>query len=347
MQVAGYQSGDYTTTSGFGGTSSATPLVAGVCALILSVNPQLAAEQVKDILKHTSDPIDQANGSYNSDKHSDWYGYGRVNAQQAVLEAQARLAPATLRRVLLESSPALPIPDANPAGVADTIMVSDSATIRSLAVAVDISHTYCGDLEVRLVGPDGREAKLHNRAGGSLDNLVTTFSAAATPSLAAFAGAAAQGAWTLRVADLARVDTGTFNRWSLSVELEGGPRTEWETAPGRLIPDNDPQGVASELDVDGSGALRDLELTVDINHTWRGDLRVTLESPGGVSAEVQGPGGGGGENLKMTYRSVDVAGLKALVDAAVEIQGVWRLRVFDRAPRDVGKLNAWKLKLVT
>lgn len=116
---------------------------------------------------------------------------------------------------------------------------------------------------------------------------------------------------------------------------------------GCRMRDNDPQGIASELVVEGSGALKDIELAVDINHTWRGDLRVALESPGGVTAEVQGPGGGGAENLTQTYRPAEVPALKALVDAGVGIQGVWRLRVADRARRDVGKLNAWKLKLTT
>ena len=49
---AGYEAGDYTRT--FGGTSSATPLVAGICALLLSVNPALTAKQVKEILESTA-----------------------------------------------------------------------------------------------------------------------------------------------------------------------------------------------------------------------------------------------------------------------------------------------------
>lgn len=69
----------------FGGTSAATPLVAGVCALMLSANPNLTAKQVKKILISTADkighPTDYVNG------HSRRYGYGRVNADKAVAEA--------------------------------------------------------------------------------------------------------------------------------------------------------------------------------------------------------------------------------------------------------------------
>lgn len=70
----------------FGGTSSATPLVAGVCALILSANPDLTSAQVKSILERTADKIGGAN-EYDARGHSRKYGYGRVNADSAVAEA--------------------------------------------------------------------------------------------------------------------------------------------------------------------------------------------------------------------------------------------------------------------
>jgi subtilisin family serine protease len=72
----------------FGGTSGATPIVAGICALMLSANPDLSAKEVKDILKLTADkigdPAEYVNG------HSRRYGYGRVNADKAIAEALRR-----------------------------------------------------------------------------------------------------------------------------------------------------------------------------------------------------------------------------------------------------------------
>lgn len=73
----------------FGGTSSATPLVAGICALILSANPDLTAREVKDILQKTADKIGHPS-EYNSAGHSVKYGYGRINADRAVAEAIRR-----------------------------------------------------------------------------------------------------------------------------------------------------------------------------------------------------------------------------------------------------------------
>ncbi len=69
----------------FGGTSSSTPLVAGICALMLSENPDLTAKQVKEILIKTADKI--GNPSEYVNGHSVKYGHGRVNADKAVAEA--------------------------------------------------------------------------------------------------------------------------------------------------------------------------------------------------------------------------------------------------------------------
>lgn len=80
---AGYEAGDFTKT--FGGTSSATPLVAGVCALILSVSPTLTSTEVKRILEKTARRIGQQSDYTNG--HSHLYGYGCVDADAALEEA--------------------------------------------------------------------------------------------------------------------------------------------------------------------------------------------------------------------------------------------------------------------
>jgi subtilisin family serine protease len=86
-------------TGRFGGTSSATPLVAGVAALVLSANPMLRATDVKEILQTSADKIvDQDpdivlgtnRGQYDSQGRCDWFGFGKINAAQAVAEAKRR-----------------------------------------------------------------------------------------------------------------------------------------------------------------------------------------------------------------------------------------------------------------
>jgi len=87
---AGYEAGDYTRT--FGGTSSATPLVAGICALVLSVNPALGARQVKEILQATARRMGDLE-SYDEEGHSIYHGYGCIDADAAVQMAFDSLEP--------------------------------------------------------------------------------------------------------------------------------------------------------------------------------------------------------------------------------------------------------------
>ncbi|WP_244444088.1 proprotein convertase P-domain-containing protein [Arenimonas donghaensis] len=77
------------------------------------------------------------------------------------------------------------------------------------SVAVDIRHTWIGDLKVDLVAPDGSTYNLHNRSGGSSDNIIGTY----TVNLSS---ESLNGTWKLRVNDNARGDTGYINSWSVT-----------------------------------------------------------------------------------------------------------------------------------
>jgi serine protease len=79
----------------------------------------------------------------------------------------------------------------------------------SAPVAVNIVHTYIGDLKVDLVAPDGSVYTLHNRSGGSADNISQTY----TVNLSS---EALNGTWKLRVNDNASADTGYINSWSIT-----------------------------------------------------------------------------------------------------------------------------------
>lgn len=78
----------------FGGTSSATPLAAGIAALVLSANPTLTREQVCAILRASAVKIDEAGAEY-QDGYSLQYGYGRLDAHQAVHSARTYAEPRT------------------------------------------------------------------------------------------------------------------------------------------------------------------------------------------------------------------------------------------------------------
>ncbi|MDT9701042.1 M4 family metallopeptidase [Streptomyces sp. P17] len=110
-----------------------------------------------------------------------------------------------------ENTADVSIPD-NGAAVTSSITVSGRTgnAPSNLAVAVDIVHTYVGDLQVQLVAPDGTAYTLKGYGtGGSSDNLNTTYTVNASSE-------AANGTWQLRVQDNAAIDTGYINSWKLT-----------------------------------------------------------------------------------------------------------------------------------
>lgn len=83
--VQGYDAGDY--FEDFGGTSAATPHVAGLAGLILAYNPTLTPTQVRTIIENTAD--DQVGDPGEDTSGWDKYmGYGRINAYAAMLDVQ-------------------------------------------------------------------------------------------------------------------------------------------------------------------------------------------------------------------------------------------------------------------
>jgi subtilisin family serine protease/PKD repeat protein len=79
-------------TNSFGGTSASAPIAAGVAALILSVNRQLTATEVRIIMEHTCDKINPSDAAYNQiTGRSLQYGFGRINAERAVRAAEDTL----------------------------------------------------------------------------------------------------------------------------------------------------------------------------------------------------------------------------------------------------------------
>ncbi len=95
--------------------------------------------------------------------------------------------------------------------VQSSIVVSGRTGNASSAtpVAVNIVHTYKADLKVDLIAPDGTVYVLHNRSGGSADNIIQTFSVNLSSETL-------NGTWRLRVNDNATADTGYINSWGIT-----------------------------------------------------------------------------------------------------------------------------------
>lgn len=211
----GDATGNY--TNSFGGTSSAAPGVAGVAALILARNPNLRFDEVKDIIKRSCDQIDKPGGSYATDGHSPFYGFGRVNARKAVELAQPAQPGQVQIRAAVQD---VPIKDFKTSRL--SVEVADSDVLMGLKVTVDIEHTFIGDLIVTLKSPASMSVapiKLHNREGGGAHDIKKTYDSVNTPGLVALNGKSPKGTWKLEVADKAKADVGKIRSFSLEMSL--------------------------------------------------------------------------------------------------------------------------------
>ncbi len=116
-----------------------------------------------------------------------------------------------------KESPGKDIPDKDIQGIERSMSTDKTGQVKEIDVAVDITHTFIGDLIITLSSPSTTSVDLHNRSGGSTDNLIKTFDLSTTPSLSKFVGEPITGSWKLKVADVAGKDLGKLNHWSLKI----------------------------------------------------------------------------------------------------------------------------------
>jgi subtilisin family serine protease len=108
----------------------------------------------------------------------------------------------------------------------------------------------------------------------------------------------------------------------------------------------DLQTVSFTLDVPDDTPVEALTVGVDLQHTYIGDLIITLQPPAatGVSPIVlHNRAGGSTKNLKKTYDAATTPALAAF--AGKSCQGTWTLQIQDAAAQDFGLLNAFSLGL--
>ena len=87
--------------------------------------------------------------------------------------------------------------------------------IASISASVNIEHSHIGDLTCKLIAPSGKSVTLHNKTGGSQNNLKKTFSA---EDLKAFNGEIAKGKWQMEIEDSLKGDAGRLVSWALNIK---------------------------------------------------------------------------------------------------------------------------------
>ncbi|WP_442916498.1 S8 family peptidase [Lentzea sp. DG1S-22] len=193
--------GRYGTKSG---TSMASPHVAGVAALLRSVDPTATPAQLRTLLATQADDLTCSDTRCSGTAaKNNFFGEGRVDALAAV-------GTGTPSGGSFENANDVAIPDAG-AAVTSSVTVSGITgnAPATLKVDVNIVHTYRGDLVIDLIAPDGTAFRLKGSGNDSADNVVTTYTVNAS-------GEVANGTWKLQVQDVARADTGYIDSWKLT-----------------------------------------------------------------------------------------------------------------------------------
>lgn len=213
----------------FTGTSASAPMVSGVVALMLATNPALTWRDVQQVLARSARQNSPGDAGWTTNfglHFNSKFGFGTVDAASAI--ALARTWTSIGGSTSLKScgpftaSPNLAIPDGGgaPSPVEDAIAVAGCAIekIEFIEVRMTASHTYSGDLDVKLVSPAGLVSEL---AGSRPCN-----PSAGTDPCGAYddwpfgsvrhLDEPSNGSWRLRVADLQADDTGSLSRWAIT-----------------------------------------------------------------------------------------------------------------------------------
>ncbi|WP_211829679.1 S8 family serine peptidase [Kistimonas asteriae] len=296
------------------GTSMATPHVSGVVAQMYSVNNTLTPDQVESILKTTAREF--PTGVYNACT-TGYCGAGIIDAGKAVNSAAGQTIDNThtLRKGIAKSALH---------GNRDTPLIF---TLDLAASVSNLTFTLSGgsgdaDLYVSHNQPPTLESHDCRSAYTGNDEHCRISQASA-------------GRWYAMVYAYS-----PFRGVSLLADYDGEEPTESQPSVFRnttsmLIPDRDNRGVTSSLYVSRTGLAGTPELTLDISHPFKGDLRVVLISPNGQRFLIKGESASeSGADLKGTW-TVKAQNLDA--------QGVWKLQVADLYYRDTGRINSWQL----
>ncbi|RJF86588.1 hypothetical protein D3874_05765 [Oleomonas cavernae] len=289
------------------GTSFATPIVAGVVALMLEANPLLTYRDVQQILASSARVLADSvtgwdqngaitlNGAGFHVSHD--FGFGLVDAHAAVRLAESWQGfGAGGQQVLIDAdtsaSPAGAIPDQGSLSRSVNIAPVPGVTVEWAEVDINLAHTHLGDLRITLISPDGTASILMDRpAAGTLATDDLNFTLTTNHAW----GEAPDGTWTLKVEDLGTGGTGTLVAWDL--RLYGN-----DTASATTYVFNDEYAALDRGDgrIEGRDTARDVinaaavtaAVTIDLATAAAviGDRALTIVNPSLIDDVMGGDG---------------------------------------------------------
>lgn len=328
------------TYSSYSGTSMATPHVTGAIALHWAANPNLTYLQELAVLESSVDAVSGLSGKVATG--------GRLN----------------VAKMFAGSPPVAPGPKvtaANYSGQGSTQFDSVRITFDR---AVD-PNTFTTDDITSFTGPNGADLL------GAVTGVAGVANSNNTQFDVSFSTQTTPGGYALTFGPDVRDASG--NQMNQNGNGTAGEAADQYTASGSLtqtvdrtystgtisLAINDLKTTTSRLTVSDDLRISDLNVTVNITHTYDSDLIITLTSPSGKTVTLFNRRGGGGDHLAGT-KFDDEAGTAIANGAApfsgsfrpeaaltafdgLGTKGVWTLKVSDNARRDSGKLTGWTL----
>jgi serine protease len=322
------------TYSSFSGTSMAAPHVAGALALAWSVNPSLTYSQLISRMYTSVDPIAGLSGKVATG--------GRLNLARMMSTLAGDVAGASITGITFNGTTSI-----------------TSATV-TFSEAINASTFTATD--VRFTGPTGAVIAVTSVApvAGSTTSFTISFSAQTAP-----------GTYTMAVgpniADLAGnlMDQnndglkGQANDTFTGTRAFAAPPTLTTFTNSTQVAIRDNATVTSSLIVTPSLTISDVNVKINLRHTYMSDLVITLIAPDGTRILLMNRRGGSGDNI--TNGTFDDQASTAVTSAAApfsgtfrpeaalsglngkKTNGAWRLEIRDAATQDVGTLVSWSI----
>ncbi len=262
---------------------------------------------------------------------------------------------------------------------------------------VPASQWGCSGDNILATLDDEAATSIEGQCAGSTPTINGSFQP--TNALAAFDGVSEDGTWTLNVADAyTSADAGTLNDWSLEIcTISDGTPPPTNTPPPTSTPlpptatpppagcqtisssdtpislPNGTASISSALLVNGSSTISDVNVSVDMDHAWSGDLTFTLAHDGTSVTLIDRPGipgstwGCSNDDILATLDDEAAAAVESQCAAGSPAingtfspngslsdfgggngNGTWTLTVVDAyTSADAGTLNGWSLEICT
>jgi serine protease len=320
----------------FSGTSMATPHVAGAAALVWAAHPEWTSTQVISSILDTADVLGTLLGRVATD--------ARLNVNDAV---RTEFGP--------------PPPDtAGPRVIAADASGSTSASSVRLTFSEAIDPGSFDALDVTsFVGPAGSIV---------VTGVTPVAGSTGTQFDLVFANQSVAGTYSFVIGpDIRDVAGNAMNQNGdgANGEADDSFQGSFKLTAAQTYSNNtrftirDRSNTYSYIAINQSLKIADLNVRLDITHTYDSDLYIELRHPSGQTILLVNRRGGSGDNFTGTIlddeASVAIAGGSAPFAGSFRPEtslaaldgksalGTWRLRVFDAAYQDVGALNSWSL----